>query len=429
MESASRRIGPIVRLLRRHYPRARTALEFGNPLEILVATILAAQCTDERVNTITPGLFRRYPTAADLARADRAELEGIIRSAGFFRNKAKSILGAARQDRRGLRRRRPGLDGRARHPARGRPQNGQHRPLGGLRQSRGHRRRHPCRAPRAAARAEPRRGPGQGRARSHGARAPEGLARFQRPPRRARPGPMPGPQAGLPGVLPESGSARRPGPSSPARSADEPQGGHALGPARGQARRLPPLRAPLRRRPRPAAASAAYERTATGGWRRSSTARSSPPTSIPSRRNPSITSCPARRPSRSPPSGATSAAASARTGRSPRRRGARAAGSRAEPFPPEGGRPGGPRRGLPEHLLYLHRADDLLRIRLRYGPSGPRGGAPQQLRHQRLHDRRGPGDDPLRTSTPPTSTSRRSGTRPIGRSAADAWSPCSTRSG
>jgi len=97
VEGAARRIGPIVRLLRRHYPRARTALEFGNPLEILVATILAAQCTDERVNTITPGLFRRFPTAADLARADRAELEGIIRSAGFFRNKAKSILGAARR--------------------------------------------------------------------------------------------------------------------------------------------------------------------------------------------------------------------------------------------------------------------------------------------------------------------------------------------
>jgi endonuclease-3 len=97
MEGAARRIGPIVRLLRRHYPQARTALEFGNPLEILVATILAAQCTDERVNTITPGLFRRFPTAADLAQADRAELEGIIRSAGFFRNKAKSILGAARR--------------------------------------------------------------------------------------------------------------------------------------------------------------------------------------------------------------------------------------------------------------------------------------------------------------------------------------------
>ena len=95
MESARRRIGAIVRHLRRRYGHARTSLEFGSPLEILVATILAAQCTDERVNTLTPGLFRRYPTAEALARADRTELEGIIRPAGFFRNKAKSIVGAA----------------------------------------------------------------------------------------------------------------------------------------------------------------------------------------------------------------------------------------------------------------------------------------------------------------------------------------------
>jgi endonuclease-3 len=95
MESARRRIGAIVRLLRRRYGQARTSLDFGSPLEILVATILAAQCTDERVNTLTPGLFRRYPTAEALARADRTELERIIRPAGFFRNKAKSIVGAA----------------------------------------------------------------------------------------------------------------------------------------------------------------------------------------------------------------------------------------------------------------------------------------------------------------------------------------------
>jgi endonuclease-3 len=95
MESARRRIGAIVRLLRRRYGQARTSLDFGSPLEILVATILAAQCTDERVNTITPGLFRRFPTAEALARADRTELEGIIRPAGFFRNKAKAIVGAA----------------------------------------------------------------------------------------------------------------------------------------------------------------------------------------------------------------------------------------------------------------------------------------------------------------------------------------------
>ena len=95
METASRRIKPIIRLLRKHYPGARTALEFGDPLQILVATILAAQCTDERVNRITPGLFRKYPTAAAFARADRGELEREIRPAGFFRNKAKSIVGAA----------------------------------------------------------------------------------------------------------------------------------------------------------------------------------------------------------------------------------------------------------------------------------------------------------------------------------------------
>jgi endonuclease-3 len=97
MDDARRRIGPIIRLLRKHYPRAGTALAYGNPLEILVATILAAQCTDERVNTITPGLFRKYTTAAAFAGADRTALEGEIRTAGFFRNKAKSIIGAARK--------------------------------------------------------------------------------------------------------------------------------------------------------------------------------------------------------------------------------------------------------------------------------------------------------------------------------------------
>jgi len=97
MDDARRRIGPVIRLLRKHYPQVRTALAFGNPLEILVATILAAQCTDERVNTITPGLFRKYPSAAAFAAAERAELEAEIRPTGFFRNKAKSIVGASRR--------------------------------------------------------------------------------------------------------------------------------------------------------------------------------------------------------------------------------------------------------------------------------------------------------------------------------------------
>jgi len=97
MEPAKKRIGKIVTILRREYPRSRTALRFETPLQILVATILSAQCTDERVNKITPGLFQKYPTAADFARAAQAELEAEIRPTGFFRNKAKSIIGATKK--------------------------------------------------------------------------------------------------------------------------------------------------------------------------------------------------------------------------------------------------------------------------------------------------------------------------------------------
>jgi endonuclease-3 len=97
MDPARLRIRPIIRLLRKGYPHVRTALEFGNPLEILVATILAAQSTDKLVNTVTPALFRRYPTAEAFARADRAELEREIHSTGFFRNKARHIIGAAQR--------------------------------------------------------------------------------------------------------------------------------------------------------------------------------------------------------------------------------------------------------------------------------------------------------------------------------------------
>ena len=97
MEPIKERVGEIIRVLRREYPRSRTALHYETPLQILVATVLAAQCTDERVNQITPALFRKYPTAAALAAADRQELEAEIRPTGFFRNKAKSIIGAARK--------------------------------------------------------------------------------------------------------------------------------------------------------------------------------------------------------------------------------------------------------------------------------------------------------------------------------------------
>jgi endonuclease III len=81
----------ILRRLRAAYPDARCALHHRNPLQLLVATILSAQCTDERVNLVTPALFRRYRTAADFATASPTELEGIIHSTGFFRNKGRSI--------------------------------------------------------------------------------------------------------------------------------------------------------------------------------------------------------------------------------------------------------------------------------------------------------------------------------------------------
>ncbi|MBI4376976.1 MAG: endonuclease III [Elusimicrobia bacterium] len=77
--------------LKRLYPQAHCELDFSNPLELIVATILSAQCTDKRVNQITPELFRRYPDAQAYARADTEELERLIRSTGFYKSKAKSI--------------------------------------------------------------------------------------------------------------------------------------------------------------------------------------------------------------------------------------------------------------------------------------------------------------------------------------------------
>lgn len=79
--------------LKRAYPEAHCELDYETPLQLLVATILSAQCTDKRVNMVTPLLFRTFPTAAALADAPREELEEIIKSTGFFRNKAKSLIG------------------------------------------------------------------------------------------------------------------------------------------------------------------------------------------------------------------------------------------------------------------------------------------------------------------------------------------------
>lgn len=89
-----RRGRTVLNRLRKTYPNARTALDHRTPLELLVATILSAQCTDQRVNKVTPALFARYPKASDYATADRSELEDMVRTTGFFRNKAKAIQGA-----------------------------------------------------------------------------------------------------------------------------------------------------------------------------------------------------------------------------------------------------------------------------------------------------------------------------------------------
>lgn len=96
MMPAKDRIGPVMQLLAGLYPEAETALHHDNPLQLLVATILSAQCTDARVNMVTPALFARYKTAADYATADPTELESFIKSTGFFRNKAKHIIGCGK---------------------------------------------------------------------------------------------------------------------------------------------------------------------------------------------------------------------------------------------------------------------------------------------------------------------------------------------
>lgn len=86
----------VVETLRRLYPDARCSLDYRTPLQLLIATILSAQCTDERVNKVTPALFARYRSAADFASADPRELENYIRSTGFYRAKAKNIIACCR---------------------------------------------------------------------------------------------------------------------------------------------------------------------------------------------------------------------------------------------------------------------------------------------------------------------------------------------
>jgi endonuclease-3 len=95
--SQKQRTLEILVILKRLYPNATCSLNYETPVQLLVATILSAQCTDERVNKVTPELFRRFPDAAALAYADREILESLVHSTGFYRNKAKNIQGACRK--------------------------------------------------------------------------------------------------------------------------------------------------------------------------------------------------------------------------------------------------------------------------------------------------------------------------------------------
>jgi endonuclease-3 len=96
LKTSPARIAKIIAGLQKAYPGATCALLHRNPWELLVATILSAQCTDARVNMVTPVLFRRFPTPAAMAKASLPEIEEIIRTTGFYHNKAKSISGAAK---------------------------------------------------------------------------------------------------------------------------------------------------------------------------------------------------------------------------------------------------------------------------------------------------------------------------------------------
>ena len=95
MATARQRTPLILERLALHYPHATCSLNWRTPWELLVATMLSAQCTDERVNLVTPALFERFPDAAAAAAVSSAEVEPYVESTGFFRNKAKNIVGAS----------------------------------------------------------------------------------------------------------------------------------------------------------------------------------------------------------------------------------------------------------------------------------------------------------------------------------------------
>lgn len=94
-QTSDQRVAAILPILKYLYPDARCTLNFDNPYQLVVATILAAQCTDERVNAVTKGLFQKYPSSRELANADGLELEALVKPTGFYRNKAKNLKSMA----------------------------------------------------------------------------------------------------------------------------------------------------------------------------------------------------------------------------------------------------------------------------------------------------------------------------------------------
>ena len=96
-DQKKKRVLKMIQRLKKAYPDAKCALDFSNPLELLVATILSAQCTDKRVNIVTPAVFGKYKTAEDYASADPEEFEKLVQSTGFYKNKSRNILGACRE--------------------------------------------------------------------------------------------------------------------------------------------------------------------------------------------------------------------------------------------------------------------------------------------------------------------------------------------
>ena len=188
----------IFQRLHQTYPDAACALDHADAYQLLVATILSAQCTDARVNMVTPAFFARYPRPEDLARADRAEVEELIRSTGFFRNKARSLVGMAQGARGGPSRRGAAKHGGAPGAAGGRSEDGERRPWKRVRNQRGNHGGHPRHPSLATARSHPARRPDTHRAGPHAPLPEGGLGPALPPPDHARATDLHRPASSLP---------------------------------------------------------------------------------------------------------------------------------------------------------------------------------------------------------------------------------------